>query len=267
MQTYNARQIADFFLARSDAETGDLLSNLKLQKLCYYAAGVFSAVRNLDEPPLFEEPLHAWKHGPVVPDLYHAFKEHGGQSIPQNTNFDFSVIEEPDRTVLDDVYNFYGQYSAWKLREMTHEEAPWIDAFEKANDQITRESLRAYFVNQVGEQYRASYRAAATQGYSLAHLATLAPSGPRYRAEHDATFIVTLVNNWPAIREENATLRARLKELEGALEPFAKAADTFDPPEGDDGETLRSGYGEIKELTFGDLRRARAAFKGEASHD
>ena len=162
MRTYKAEQIANYFLARSDAETGDLLSNLKLQKLCYYAAGIASAVRNPDEVPLFEEPINAWKHGPVVPELYHKFKEHGGQAIPQNTGFDFASVDEADRGLLDDVYNFYGQYSAWKLREMTHEETPWINVYDKANDRITRTDLREYFLSQVGENYIKDYRAKAT---------------------------------------------------------------------------------------------------------
>jgi uncharacterized phage-associated protein len=64
---YTAKQVAEFFLAKTDEDEGDLISNLKLQKLCYYAQGLALAVR---DQPLFPEPIEAWLHGPVVPTLY-----------------------------------------------------------------------------------------------------------------------------------------------------------------------------------------------------
>lgn len=59
--------------------------------------------------------------------------------------------------------------------------------------------------------------------------------------------------------EDLIVVMANGPDLYEALKPFAKAADGFDPPEDDDGETLRSVWGEIKELCLGDLRNARAA--------
>ena len=162
MQTYPIEMIANYFLFRSDADSGDLLSNLKLQKLCYYAAGVINAVRTLDERPLFNERIEAWTHGPVVPELYRLFRDHGSGSIPEYREFDISQLSEIDRAVLDDVYNFYGQFSAWKLRDMTHEEAPWVDAMAMGqNTQITRQALKAHFEQEVGDEYVRTYREAA----------------------------------------------------------------------------------------------------------
>lgn len=159
MKTYTVNQIADYFLFRSDESVGDLLSNLKLQKMCYYSAGVINAVRNLDEKPLFEERIEAWTHGPVVPELYRRFRDNGSSVIPELSNYDTDLVDDADQSVLDDVYNFYGQFSAWKLRDMTHEESPWIDAkFRGENFPITREALRAHFINEVGPKYIKSYR-------------------------------------------------------------------------------------------------------------
>ena len=61
--------IAKYFLAQADEEIGDLISNLKLQKLVYYAQGFYLA---LHDEALFPEDIEAWTHGPVVPVLYHA---------------------------------------------------------------------------------------------------------------------------------------------------------------------------------------------------
>jgi uncharacterized phage-associated protein len=158
MTTYRADLIADYFLARANPEYGDLLSNLKLQKLCYYAAGMAAAVRQNDSDPLFAEPIEAWQHGPVVPVEYYRFRHHGGGEIPHIENADFDGIEPHDRLILDDVYNYYGQYSAWKLRNMTHEERPWIDAFARDDKTIYTNELREYFSNEVTSDYINSYK-------------------------------------------------------------------------------------------------------------
>ena len=159
MKTYDTKTISDFFRVRSNPEFGDLLSNLKLQKLCYYAAGVIAAVRGNDSAPLFAADLEAWQHGPVIPELYHKFKEFGSGDIPHIEAFDPDSIDKNDTQILDDVYNYYGQYSAWKLRNMTHEERPWIDAFKRDDKIITIPELRDFFANEVSESYIQSYHA------------------------------------------------------------------------------------------------------------
>jgi uncharacterized phage-associated protein len=62
-------EIAKYFLVQVEEELGDSISNLKLQKLVYYAQGFNLAL--FDGNPLFDEEIQAWTHGPVVPALYH----------------------------------------------------------------------------------------------------------------------------------------------------------------------------------------------------
>lgn len=62
-----ANDIAKYFLALSNnEESGELISNLKLQKLLHYAQGFYLA---LYDQPLFHEPIEAWAHGAVIPDF------------------------------------------------------------------------------------------------------------------------------------------------------------------------------------------------------
>lgn len=79
-------------------------------------------------------------------------------------------------------------------------------------------------------------------------------------------------------REEAAAhieaLTAQVERLMGALEPFAKAADTWEPDDGDSHlgariEHPHHGLERHAEFTFGDLRRARAALSAttEANHE
>ena len=45
--------------------------------------------------------------------------------IPAPEYVDFSKFCAEDSALMDEVYEVYGQFSAWKLRNMTHEEASW----------------------------------------------------------------------------------------------------------------------------------------------
>ncbi len=121
---YPARLVADAFLAFC-GEYGDLLSNLKLQKLLYYAQGWHLALYG---EPLFDEPLEAWVHGPVVPDVYRAFKGFGSGPIrpdpaPELKSFPPELVEH-----VKDVWEAYGNFSAYDLERLSHREPPWAKA-------------------------------------------------------------------------------------------------------------------------------------------
>jgi len=75
----SAHVIADVFLNLSRPDPGDTISNLKLQKLLYYAQGLHLAIYR--GAPLFEEQLLAWNYGPVVECVYSRFKEYGPNSL------------------------------------------------------------------------------------------------------------------------------------------------------------------------------------------
>ena len=87
MATLTAQDVADYFLSIVDEEQGDSLSNLKLQKLLYYAQGFHLAIKN---EPLFDEDIEAWTYGPVVPSVYNQYSQHGGDPIPKPDKVDLS---------------------------------------------------------------------------------------------------------------------------------------------------------------------------------
>lgn len=120
----SAKDIAEYFLCKSEPEVGDFISNLKLQKLVYYAQGFHLAMYG---ERLFQEDLVAWEHGPVVERLYHHYKDYRANFIPPPVEFDISKFSKLQIDLLDDVYKVYGQFSAWKLRNMTHSERPWLE--------------------------------------------------------------------------------------------------------------------------------------------
>lgn len=152
---YSASSIARYFLAKQDPDADDMITHLKLQKLCYYAQGVGIATRG---EAMFDEQLEAWLHGPVVPSLYREYREHGNLPIPPVVDLDEEEYDDEDRMILDDVYIYYGQFSGWRLRQMTHDEAPWKDAYmEDMNRTITPDALRMFFANEIEPGYRERY--------------------------------------------------------------------------------------------------------------
>jgi uncharacterized phage-associated protein len=138
-----ALQVAEYFLTLVDEEAGDSLSNLKLQKLVYYAQGFSLA---LTGEPLFNERIEAWQHGPVVPSLYRNYKQHGSEPVPvPEGGLKFEIYSEETRELLDEVYSVYGQFSASKLRNMTHQEPPWMEAIGTSSRLISHQTMKDYF--------------------------------------------------------------------------------------------------------------------------
>lgn len=139
------KDVAQYILAKQDIEAGDTISNLKLQKLVYYAQGFCLAMTG---NPLFNEPIEAWDHGPVSSELYHSYKSYKAGAIPPPDVPLEDITEsfnEEQLAVLDEVLDVYGQFSAWKLRNLTHEEPTWVDRHGKANCEISHDAMKEYF--------------------------------------------------------------------------------------------------------------------------
>lgn len=139
-----ALEAANYILTLADEEKGEIISNLKLQKLLYYCQGYHLA---LFDKPLFAESIVAWQYGPVVREAYHYFKEFGNGAIPAPQSKSFSEDLEESIGLIDDVYGLYGQFSAIKLMDMTHSELPWLTT--NINDEIGHEKLKNFFIKYV----------------------------------------------------------------------------------------------------------------------
>lgn len=125
----------------SDNDAGDLISNLKLQKLLYYQQGFHLAYFG---EPLFEEEIEAWLYGPVVPCVYDHFKSYGNKGIEHSGEIiTLSGIHE--EALFREVYKIYGSYSAIGLMEMTHQETPWRSTKTGVGNIIPKEKLKAFF--------------------------------------------------------------------------------------------------------------------------
>lgn len=151
----NYTEISDYFISLSNYY-GDLITNLKLQKLIYYAQAWNLAI---NEEPIFKEDFEAWVHGPVMPELYNEYKAFRWNPIIREDLIEEKCIEIHNsfpsnlQELLDDIVEEYFSLSAYELERMTHAEDPWKNARvglsmdEPSNNIIKKEWMKKYYKN------------------------------------------------------------------------------------------------------------------------
>ncbi len=144
MAETTANKVADF-IVRFCHEHGDLITNLHLQKLVYYAQAWYLAWH---EKPLFDEDFQAWISGPVQPELYERFKHYRWEPISEHPEVELpKEIEEH----LLEVMEAYGQYNSLYLERLSQEEDPWRKARrgtpidEHSTALISKKSMLKYY--------------------------------------------------------------------------------------------------------------------------
>jgi uncharacterized phage-associated protein len=119
---------------------------MKLQKLVYYSQA-WSLV--WDEKPLFTQEIQAWRHGPVVAELYQAHK--GQYQLDQLPDGNSNNLTDQEKETIDSVLETYGDKSSQWLSDLTHMESPWIDARKglsldsPSQNEITQASMMEYY--------------------------------------------------------------------------------------------------------------------------
>ena len=126
---YNPLDIAAYIIQLSN-EIGEPLTNMKLQKLLYYAFSWYAVEKN---KPLFDENIMAWKYGPVVVSVYKAYEKFGADIIKKASDGDPNALDDFTKSLVDDVFSVYGNKTAIELANLTHSEAPWRDTFNPEN--------------------------------------------------------------------------------------------------------------------------------------
>jgi uncharacterized phage-associated protein len=139
--SFNALDIANKIIINTDIDKGDIISNLKLQKMMYYLQGFNLAF--FDEK-LFEDGIEAWQYGPVVPNVYNHFKGHGKGAIVLNAAIEeIELNSDEQEDMFHQVMGEYGKFSAIRLMEMTHNEIPWKST--NISNIIDAELMKKYF--------------------------------------------------------------------------------------------------------------------------
>ena len=137
--------IANFFINLSLSDTEDYITNLKLNKLIYFAQG-WSLVRF--GKPLFHNDIQAWKYGPVIPSIYYEYRKCGNSPITViDDSYSNKVFSGEQYSLLLDIYGEYGKFTARALTAMTHENGtPWSRYYEEGkNTVIPKNAIKEYF--------------------------------------------------------------------------------------------------------------------------
>lgn len=141
---YDPRAIANLLLDLADRNDVSV-SNLALQKLLYFAHGLFLTRTG---KPMVSGHFEAWTYGPVHPVVYQAFKEAGDRPIARRAlsrnvmTGESQEIPLPDdaevREVLREVIHSFGRMSAGRLVELSHApNGPWAHVVDKARTSVS----------------------------------------------------------------------------------------------------------------------------------
>lgn len=118
--------------------------------------------------PLIRDRIEAWRHGPVIPVLYHELKIWGNAPVPElhycgtvpgvtdaadseRHSFFESVLSDAERFIIDGVVEEYGAWSFDDLRRLCHEPgSPWDTHYNgKFGTEIPDSTIRSYYTNEL----------------------------------------------------------------------------------------------------------------------
>ena len=142
-QGFSAKQVAKWFVERAGKDVelgGEYLTQLKLQKLLYYAKGFFYVFEN---KPLFKDSIYSQKFGPVVKTVVEDLKPFAYEPIVKIFDSEEDISDPEVLKILEFVYEKVGKFSAKTLVSFTHQESPWAES--KIGCQIKDEKILDFF--------------------------------------------------------------------------------------------------------------------------
>lgn len=120
----SAIRAADFFVQEAVRDGIPDMTNLKLNKLLYFAQ-VISLQKT--GKPLFPEDIEAWDYGPVVRDVYFEFKDNDNRPIREpSAAVNDSMFTQEEKDILTDAFVALAENKAYPLMARTHKNgSPW----------------------------------------------------------------------------------------------------------------------------------------------
>ena len=129
-EAVDARGVANLLLVKGQAEDINL-DLMKLLKLTYIAHGW---VLGLTERPLFREQVLAWPYGPVIREVYNAFRNFGASAVTSPASCSIGLKWRPIEAeltsevseIVQDVWDEYKSFTGLQLSTLTHKpRTPW----------------------------------------------------------------------------------------------------------------------------------------------
>jgi uncharacterized phage-associated protein len=114
---------------------------MKLIKLTYIAHGWHLGILNSE---LIDEPVFAWKYGPVVQSIYQDFKGYGDNQISELylENGCYPMASEEIQPFLNKIWDEYKGFSGVELSAMTHRAGtPWDIIWNQRGGKNTKNAI------------------------------------------------------------------------------------------------------------------------------
>lgn len=149
----NALSVANYFIELAQKE-GKPIHLLGLVKRVYIAHGFALALlhRGLLDPRF--DKVEAWRYGPVIPSVYHSFKQYRRDGIDKPTimlhqdesgQYDFitpMIDVEQDKLIVEMVWKRYKDYSDNALVDLTHMDgSPWKVCYKEGENKEIPDSF------------------------------------------------------------------------------------------------------------------------------
>lgn len=148
---HNSLAVANRFVGLA-REQGSPITILQLVKFVYLAHGWHLGFHG---KPLIHHEVQAWKLGPVVPEVYRAFRPKDGVIVTAlamdgSEPFD-AEFDEDALSLIGGVFESYSKLSAYALSALTHEPGtPWYQVKDNGfYATIPNEVIREYYLKKV----------------------------------------------------------------------------------------------------------------------
>ncbi len=151
-QGHPAPRVAEQILWERQGEDTTPMHLLKLTYLCHgWSLGYFSR-------KLINEAVEAWRYGPVIPSIYHAYKVFRSQPVTGEVTNHESTFGPKELTLIRRVLKAYQDYDALDLSAITHTAGtPWDQIYKKGrrtvNQVIPNEVIEAYYKARLRRQH------------------------------------------------------------------------------------------------------------------
>jgi len=135
-------QVCNYIFDKSKIKLGEEydITNLKLNKLLYF---IYREALSF-KINIFENDFRAWKHGPVMPEVYHKYSENKATIIgyDQDTDLFYGDLSRKETDIIDKILNEKLSFSGYQLMQQSHMENAWVNARNKGdNEKITDDEI------------------------------------------------------------------------------------------------------------------------------
>lgn len=127
-------------LAKTDKKTLTPMQLIKLVFLCHgWMLGLYGR-------HLINDPVEAWRYGPVIPELYKAIKHFRSNPVTHINSEDALAFDDEEIDIINQVYKVYGNWNGIQLSSLTHEKnSPWEKTWNSGKSIISNDLIENFY--------------------------------------------------------------------------------------------------------------------------